>query len=114
MFSSIEDARFKVKSARFDEESGSSGEAHLKFFLFGRGVDGNRQWFKGTARTGLSRKTSTPWMVNRFVMAKVTVKKKTTDLLSENAAPAGLSAFFSTTGEGRTTGSGAPGSAVVA
>ncbi len=112
MFSSIEDARFKVKSARFDEESGSSGEAHLKFFLVGRGVDGNRQWFKGTARTGLSRKANTPWMVNRFVMEKVTVKKSTTDLFSEIAAPAGLSAVFPATGEGRNQGFVAHGAAV--
>jgi len=79
MFTSIEDARFKVKTAHFNEETGMSGEAHLKFFLVGRDNEGNRQWFKGTGHAGLARSEGSPWMLDRLTLDTVTVKKSVTE-----------------------------------
>ena len=111
MFTSIEDARFKVKTAHFNEETGRSGEAHLKFFMVGRDNDGNRQWFKGTGHAGLARNEGTAWMLDRFTLDTVTVKRSATDLFSEVAGPAGLGALFPPTGEGQNQGFVAHGAA---
>ncbi|MFQ5694481.1 MAG: hypothetical protein ACE5HB_00675, partial [Terriglobia bacterium] len=60
-FEDVEDVRFKVKRAQFDDSAGavlgapvptatvgSRGEARVAFFLIGRNVHGQREWVRGT------------------------------------------------------------------
>ncbi len=56
-FSELEDARFKVAKATFDEH-GTSGAAALEFFLIGRNPDGLREWVRGIASVTLKRAES--------------------------------------------------------
>jgi hypothetical protein len=60
-FSEIEDARFKVKEANFDDNAkavlgaeeptavvGAAGKARIAFYVIGRDINGKREWARGS------------------------------------------------------------------
>jgi hypothetical protein len=110
-FGEIEDARFKVKSAHFDETSGDHGDAHLKFFIVGRNTGGNREWIKGTAHADMTREGEGPWRFAAFRLESLQSKVSDLDLFSEIALPAGLSVVFPPFGVGKNQGFVAHGAA---
>lgn len=65
-FSEIEDARFKVKEANFDDTAkailgaeqptavvGATGKARIAFYVIGRDINGKREWARGTFWTNV-------------------------------------------------------------
>ena len=98
-FSEIEDARFKIKSASFDEEAGDRGEAQIKFFVVGREDEGRREWLKGTGHIEVEKPAEGPWRIRTFHVEKLESKVSDVDLFSEVAVPAGVSTVFPGLGE---------------
>ncbi|MDA2934895.1 VCBS repeat-containing protein [Acidobacteria bacterium AH-259-D05] len=90
-FSELEDARFKVVQATFDEE-GQTGEAELKFFLIGRDPNGLREWIQGTAAVTLERAQGDTWAIQGMMIDCVESLLAATDVFSEVSEPAGVSA----------------------
>jgi hypothetical protein len=104
-FSEIEDARFKVKEANFDDKAdsvhnakvptavvGAAGKARVAFYVIGRDAEGRREWARGTAMVEVRFDASKRWQFDSFTLASFDSMVATTDLFSEVAAPAGLGA----------------------
>ncbi|MFQ5926427.1 MAG: FG-GAP repeat domain-containing protein [Terriglobia bacterium] len=104
-FSEIEDARFKVKEAHFDEPAGvvpeakvptatvgSHGQARIAFYVIGRNMNGQREWLRGMAHTRVRRAENRRWEFEAFTLASLKSMVATTDLFSEVAVPAGVAA----------------------
>ncbi|MCA1618219.1 MAG: VCBS repeat-containing protein [Acidobacteria bacterium] len=104
-FSEIEDARFKVKEANFDEKAsavagakvptavvGASGKARVAFYVIGRDTEGRREWARGTAMVEVRYDKSSRWQFDSFTLASFDSMVAGTDLFSEVAVPAGLGA----------------------
>ena len=60
-FGGIDDARFKVVSAEFDDGADDRGAAKIKFFVVGRDGQGRREWLRGKAHIEVSRTGEDPW-----------------------------------------------------
>jgi hypothetical protein len=103
-FSEIEDARFKVEQASFDESTGGSGEARIKFFFVARDETGRREWVKGGARIEILREDQGHWRIARFELRSLVSKLSDVDLFSEVTFPAGLWAVYPPFGVGRNEG----------
>lgn len=99
----MEDARFKVKQAQFDESAGvvagaevptaqvgSRGQAQVKFFLIGRDGTGRREWTRGLLRTTVRRGENNRWQFEQLAVEKLDSMVATTDLFSEVSIPAGV------------------------
>ncbi len=95
-FPSIEDVRFKVKEASFDDRGGSS--AHISFFIVGRDPAGRREWLTASADIAAVRAVEL-WKITRFELRAVTSMVAERELFSEVALPAGLDAEFPRFGE---------------
>src|SRR5215204_3092481 len=104
-FSEVEDARFKVKEANFDDKAdsvhgakvptavvGASGKARVAFYVIGRDTGGKREWARGTAMVEVRYDRSNRWQFDSFTLASFDSMVATTDLFSEVAVPAGLGA----------------------
>jgi len=102
-FAEIEDARFKVRGARFDPAAervgdarvpsaapGAVGEARVGFYVIGRNREGRREWARGTAETRVRKPAQGPWQFTAFSVAGLDSMVATTDLFSEVAWPAGV------------------------
>lgn len=95
-FSEIEDVRFKVKEASF--HSPTSGEAHVYFYLVGRGCNAHREWVRGYVSIKVQRQVSAEdapeekWKISEFLLEKVKSSVSTTDIFSEVSGPAGVAA----------------------
>jgi len=119
-FSEIEDARFKVVEAEFEElgpepvegrvDTGS-GHAKIKFFLIARDEEGRREWVKGKAEIEVQREAEGPWRIAAFEIHEIGSKLSEVDLFSEVAFPAGVHAVFPPFGVGRNEGFVAHGAA---
>lgn len=116
-FSEIEDARFKVKGARFDDSAesvrdapvptaaaGAGGSANVAFFVWGRGPDGRREWARGTADTRVRMPRDGPWQFESFRVTKLESQTAGIDLFSEVAVPAGVAATLPPYGSPRNAG----------
>ncbi|MBM3788799.1 MAG: VCBS repeat-containing protein [Acidobacteria bacterium] len=102
LFSSIEDARFKLKAS---EEIGSAGRGKMSFYLVGRNSDGLRERVRGTADAAFTY--SDPdrnWKVREFAITSLTSLLSSRDLFSEVAEPAGLAATLPRYGESGNSG----------
>ena len=104
-FSDIEDARFKVKEANFDEKAqavtgaeqptavvGATGKARIAFYVIGRDVDGKREWARGTFIATVRYAANKHWQFDSFELLNLDSMVAETDLFSEVAIPAGVGA----------------------
>ncbi|HEX8685318.1 MAG TPA: VCBS repeat-containing protein, partial [Pyrinomonadaceae bacterium] len=104
-FSEVEDARFKVKEANFDERAdsvhgakvptavvGAAGKARVAFYVIGRDPEGRREWARGTAMVEVRYDASKRWQFDSFTLASFDSMVAGVDLFSEVAVPAGLGA----------------------
>ncbi len=91
-FSSVEDARFQVKGARFSQRRAKvEGKGDLKFFLIGRDGKSHRFWVKGTGRLVAVRTGEENWQISEFRLDEVRTMRASADLFSEVCIPAGVS-----------------------
>jgi hypothetical protein len=104
-FSEIEDARFKVKEASFDEGAqavagakeptavvGATGRARVAFYVIGRDLEGKREWARGVVNVDVRYDASKRWQFDTFALASLDSMVATSDLFSEVAIPAGVGA----------------------
>jgi hypothetical protein len=118
-FLSIEDVRFKVKQASFDNQGNSA--ANISFFIVGRNLTGRREWLTATANIEAFRDSEQkvdsgrisvlpdtepplnendgvpedePWKITRFELDTVKSMVAERELFSEVALPAGLHTEF--------------------
>lgn len=104
-FSEIEDARFKVKEANFDEnaravkgaeqptaEVGAKGRARIAFYVIGRDRDGKREWARGTFWSNVRYDKNKHWQFDSFELVSFDSLVAERDIFSEIAVPAGVGA----------------------
>ncbi len=104
-FSEIEDARFKVKEANFDETAkvvsgaeqptaaiGATGKARIAFYVIGRDTDGKREWARGTFWANVRADKNKHWQFDSFDLSSFDSLVAEKDLFSEVAIPAGVGA----------------------
>ncbi len=104
-FSEIEDARFKVKEANFDDTAkavvgaeqptavtGATGRARIAFYVIGRDTDGKREWARGTFWTNVRADKNKHWQFDSFDLVSFDSLVAEKDLFSEVAFPAGVGA----------------------
>lgn len=104
-FSDIEDARFKVKEANFDETAkavlgaqqptaviGATGKARIAFYVIGRDTDGKREWARGAFMANVRADKNKHWQFDSFELISFDSMVANTDLFSEVAIPAGIGA----------------------
>lgn len=115
-FSEIEDSRFKVKEANFDEGAravvgakvptavvGARGKARVAFYVIGRDSEGKREWARGVWNVSVRYDASKRWQFDTLSLVSLDSMVAATDLFSEVAVPAGLGASlpaFGTPGSG--------------
>jgi len=110
-FLEIEDARFKVKLATFDDSAqamlgasvptavvGATGQARVAFFVIGRNADNQREWARGVVEARFRYAENKHWQFQTFNLASLDSMIATTDLFSEVSEPAGLAAMSPTFG----------------
>ncbi|MCP3982339.1 MAG: VCBS repeat-containing protein [bacterium] len=103
-FRSLEDVRFKVKGAKIDADTGAAAEANIKFFIVGRDESGRREWVKGTGEIEVARNEGERWRFTAFRPLTLYSKVAATELFSEIAFPAGVSAVAPAFGVGSNQG----------
>jgi hypothetical protein len=116
-FSEIEDARFKVKEANFDEKAqavlgaeqptavvGASGRARIAFYVIGRDTEGKREWARGTFWTNVRAAANKHWQFDSFELVAFDSLVAETDLFSEVAVPAGVSVNIPSFGTAENSG----------
>ena len=104
-FSEIEDSRFKVKEANFDEKAqavlgaeqptavvGASGRARIAFYVIGRDIAGKREWARGAFWANTRYDANKHWQFDSFELISFDSMVAETDLFSEVAVPAGVGA----------------------
>ncbi|MDQ3749797.1 MAG: VCBS repeat-containing protein [Acidobacteriota bacterium] len=104
-FSDIEDARFKVKEANFNETAkavlgaqqptaaiGATGKARIAFYVVGRDTEGRREWARGAFMANVRADKNKHWQFDSFELISFDSMVANTDLFSEVAIPAGVSA----------------------
>jgi len=89
-FTSIDDARFKVKAAEFDQPPGNRGSARINFFIVGRDANGRREWLTAWARIGAHKSGEDPWRIDDFELESISSLIAERELFSEIALPAGV------------------------
>jgi hypothetical protein len=107
----IEDARFKVVAAEFEDGPPPHADAKIKFFIVGRDERGRRHWLRGKAHIEATRPDDGPWRLAAFEIDPLEASTATDELFSEIAFPAGMAAFYPRFGEGRNEGFVAHGAA---
>ena len=111
-FSEIEDVRFKVKEANFDEKAkavvgaeqptavvGASGRSRIAFYVIGRDINGKREWARGTLNANVRFDANKHWQFDSFELLSLDSMVAETDLFSEVAVPAGVSSSLPAYGE---------------
>lgn len=106
-FSEIEDARFKVKEANFDDGAkavlgaeqptaviGATGKARIAFYVIGRDVNGKREWARGTFWANVRADKNKHWQFDSFDLISFDSLVAEKDLFSEVAVPAGVGAVI--------------------
>ncbi len=104
-FSEIEDVRFKVKEANFDDSAksaagaeqptaivGATGRARIAFYVIGRDTGGKREWARGTFWANVRADKNTHWQFDSFDLVSFDSLVAEKDLFSEVAVPAGVGA----------------------
>jgi hypothetical protein len=116
-FSEIEDARFKVKEANFDEKAqavlgaeqptakvGATGRARIAFYVIGRDTEGKREWARGTFNANVRYAPNKHWQFDSFELLSFDSVVAEKDLFSEVAVPAGIGATLPTYGTPENSG----------
>jgi hypothetical protein len=118
-FSSIEDVRFKLKLATFEDSAkadlapevptaipGATGHGRIFFYVIGRDPQEKREWARGTMEADVRYNEKEHWQITGFKLASFDSTVAGTDLFSEVSIPAGLSitkpAFGTPGGDGFT------------
>ncbi len=91
-FSAVEDARFKVKQASFENPEAPATQARLAFYVIGRDRHGRREWARGTAQVAARKAGAEPWRIESFELVSFESMLATKDLFSEVAAATGIEA----------------------
>ena len=102
-FSEIEDARFKVKEANFDDTAkavlgaeqptaviGATGRVRIAFYVIGRDTDGKREWARGTFWANVRFDKNKHWQFDSFDLVSFDSLVAKKDMFSEVAIPAGV------------------------
>jgi hypothetical protein len=116
-FSEIEDARFKVKEANFDETAkavlgaeqptavvGATGKARIAFYVIGRDTDGKREWARGTFWANVRAAKNKHWQFDSFDLLSFDSLVAEKDMFSEVAIPAGVGATLPSFGTPENSG----------
>jgi hypothetical protein len=93
-FQEIEDVRFGVQQAEFEDAGPSEGRAAIKMSIVGRDPEGRREWLQALLRIDVRKEGEEPWGIQRLEVESIESLVASTDLFSEVAVPAGVSAFF--------------------
>ena len=88
-FSSIEDVRFKVKGAEFDEGAEVRTDAVVAIHMVSRTADQKRAWVKAKAHLSAVR-SDRRWQIDRFELTSLSARVADVDLFSEVALSAGV------------------------
>ncbi len=104
-FSEIEDARFKVKEANFDETAkavlgaeeptavlDATGKARIAFYVIGRDTSGKREWARGAFNARVRYDANKHWQFDSIDILSFDSLVAEKDLFSEVAVPAGVGA----------------------
>lgn len=116
-FSEIEDVRFKVKEAQFEEGAravagakeptavvGAGGQARVAFYVIGRDTEGKREWARGVTNVKVRYAAPGRWQFESWTLASLDSMVASTDIFSEVAVAAGVSAERPTYGTHGNTG----------
>ena len=116
-FSEIEDARFKVKEANFDDTAkavlgaeqptaviGATGKARIAFYVIGRDINGKREWARGTFWANVRAAKNKHWQFDSFDLVSFDSLVAEKDLFSEVAVPAGVGAVIPSFGTPENSG----------
>jgi hypothetical protein len=101
--SEIEDVRFKVRAATFDQDAqavkgatmptavpGARGQARIAFWMVGRNPEGQREWLRGTFEATVQYPANGPWHIAGIAKPSLASMVAARDLFSEVAVPAGV------------------------
>ena len=88
-FSSVEDARFKVKTSSFGPDE-SLLDLGLAFWIVGRNVQGARTWLRGQANAQASSTTTDGWRLHRFTISEAHSLEASREICSEVGVEAGV------------------------
>ncbi len=115
-FSEIEDVRFKVKGAEFEDSAravagadqptaveGSAGRARVAFYVIGRDTDGRREWARGAAQARV-RRGPARWQFVSLEGVEMSSLVATSDLFSEVSVPSGVAHRLPAFGEAGNSG----------
>jgi hypothetical protein len=104
-FSEIEDVRFKVKEAQFEDGAqavvgakeptavvGAGGRARVAFYVIGRDAEGKREWARGVTNVTVRYAAPGRWQFESWSLASLDSMVASTDIFSEVAVPAGVAA----------------------
>ncbi|HEX8472758.1 MAG TPA: VCBS repeat-containing protein [Pyrinomonadaceae bacterium] len=116
-FSEIEDVRFKVKEAQFEDGAqavagakeptavvGAGGRARVAFYVIGRDTEGRREWARGVTNVLVRYAAPGRWQFESWSLVSLDSMVASTDIFSEVAVPAGVSAQRPTYGTQGNTG----------
>lgn len=116
-FSEIEDARFKIKEANFDDtakavlgaeqptaEIGATGKARIAFYVIGRDVNGKREWARGAFWANVRADKNKHWQFDSFDLISFDSLVAEKDLFSEVGVPAGVGAVMPSFGTPENSG----------
>ncbi len=116
-FSEIEDARFKVKEANFDDDAeaifgleqptakaGAKGRSRIAFYVIGRDLNGKREWAKGVFWANVRADKNNHWQFDSFELVSFDSMVADTDIFSEVAEAAGVGASMPTFGTPENSG----------
>ena len=91
-YSHLQDVRFKVSAARFEEQdSGVVAQGQLKFFLVGEKSADRLLWIRGKGRVRAILPPDTEsWVISRLQLSAVSLSESSPTPLSEVSSPAGV------------------------
>ena len=111
-FSEIEDVRFKVRGAQFEDSAGlvagaktptatvgSRGQARVAFYVIGRDLQGQREWARGTVEARVRHAENEKWQFESFALTSLESTLADRDLFSEVGLPAGVNVTRTPFGE---------------
>jgi hypothetical protein len=103
-YGEIEDVRFKVRGATFEDAAqavstanvptalpGAAGHARIGFWIVGRNREGRREWLRGSFEADVRYPEGGPWQIVAADKAQVGSMIASVDLFSEVSLPAGVS-----------------------
>lgn len=103
-FAEIEDVRFKLKAATFDDSAkammgasvptavpGATGKGRVAFFVIGRDAENRREWARGVVEGRFRYTDQNQWQFESFDLTSLDSMIGPLDIFSEVSVPAGIS-----------------------